>query len=187
MRKPSYLFVLHTSHAALFTVTFGTALLLLFPELRARFVGGYSATIKGIHLWFGIAALVVPVVVYAGARRWPKMPPWRFTGWWRGIHVRYTYWVTLIFGASGLVMWKPDYFSVGLSERMFSIHEWLTYAAGAVLGLHVLVVGTERALAALRWILAREGARARGKTGALDRAWAAPSGLRREIGGERWR
>jgi cytochrome b subunit of formate dehydrogenase len=57
--------ILHIAHVILSLVLIATGLVIEFPELRARLVGGYGMQILQVHLWLGWAFMAAPALALA--------------------------------------------------------------------------------------------------------------------------
>ena len=140
--------LLHAIHTATFLALFVTGLLLFVPELRSLATGGYSLAIVRVHRWAGVASIALPfaLLLYLGGPV-ALAPPRTHTirGLMKGAHQAVIVAMTLLFAGTGLVIWlqQPLYESIQDSAR--SLHDWMTYAAAALLAIHVFdvaVIGT---------------------------------------------
>lgn len=148
---------LHSVHLVLFAMLFATGLLLFVPELRAVITGGYSAHIRAIHRWGGVAFAVLPVlVIWPAGVRAVFAPPARRTvrTAWQGLHTGIAVVMGVVFTLTGVVIWGQESFPDGWVDASFLAHDWLTYAAGVLVGVHVIELG-----------VAAVGARVAGATG----------------------
>ena len=135
--------LLHAIHTATFLALFVTGLLLFVPELRALATGGYSLAIVRIHRWAGVASIGLPfaLLVYLGGPA-ALAPPRTHTlrGLLKGTHQAIVVVLTLLFAATGFIMWlqQPIYESIEDSSR--SLHDWMTYVAAVLLAVHLFDV-----------------------------------------------
>jgi cytochrome b subunit of formate dehydrogenase len=144
--------LLHTLHLLTFAVLFITGLLLFVPNLRAAVTGGYSLLIREAHRWGGVAFAVVPVLIVARCGvRTVFVPPAARTRRtrWQALHVGATVAMALAFTVTGLVIWDPRMLPDPLVDPSRSLHDGLTYAAAAFVGLHLCEVGVAAVVA--RW------------------------------------
>jgi hypothetical protein len=136
--------VLHTLHLLTFAILLGTGVLLLSPELRAAFTGGYSLLIRRIHLWGGVAFAVLPAMVIfpLGMRNVFVAPAERTARTlWQGSHLVITILVGALFTGTGFAIWEEGLVSESLADLSRSTHNWLTYVAAGLVGLHLVEVG----------------------------------------------
>ena len=136
--------LLHTVHLLTFAALFVTGLLLLIPSLRAAVTGGYSLAIREAHRWGGVAFVVVPagIIAQAGLRNVfirPAHPSIRTR--WQGFHLALTAMVSVVFVLTGFVLWGKRSLPDTLVELSRGTHDWLTYVAAALLGVHLLEIG----------------------------------------------
>lgn len=148
--------LLHTIHTLTFLVLLASGLLLFVPELRAYATGGYSLAIVWVHRWAGVASVALPfaLLLYLGG---PAVLAPPRTGTVRGAlkagHQAIVVAMTLLFAATGIVMWlrHPVYESIEDASRL--LHGWMTYGAAILLLVHVLdvsVIGGVTRLSAAR-------------------------------------
>jgi len=140
--------LLHAIHTATFLALLATGLLLFIPELRSFATGGYSLAIVRIHRWAGVASVGLPFALLLCLGGPSALAPPRthtLRGLLKGAHQAIVVAMTLLFAATGLIMWlqQPIYESIEDSSRL--LHDWMTSAAGAFLAVHlfdVAIVGT---------------------------------------------
>lgn len=145
--------VLHTLHLLTFAILLATGVLMISPELRTAFTGGYSLVIRRAHLWGGVAFAVLPAIVVfplgmrnvfvATAERTPRTL-------WQGSHLIITIMIGAVFTATGLAIWEEGIVSESLADLSRSTHNWLTWVAAALLGLHLVEVGIASMVGRLR-------------------------------------
>ncbi|HVN84698.1 MAG TPA: cytochrome b/b6 domain-containing protein [Candidatus Binatia bacterium] len=142
--------LLHTVHLLTFIAVFVSGVLLFVPGLRVAVTGGYSLVIRQTHRWGGVAFAALPVAVIAmfGARNVLLAPAARTRrSWWQGGHVALTILMTVLFTATGLVLWKHRAVPESLVDASRSIHDWLTYAAAVLVTAHLTEVGVAALIA----------------------------------------
>lgn len=136
--------LLHTIHLLTFVLLFVTGLLLLVPGLRAAVTGGYSLIIRDTHRWGGVAFAVLPAAVGLrfGVRHILAVPDaWTARALWQGSHVAITVLMSVVFTATGFVLWGKRSVPPSMVDASHSVHDWLTYAAGVLVTAHLLEVG----------------------------------------------
>jgi Ni,Fe-hydrogenase I cytochrome b subunit len=136
--------LLHTVHLLTFALLFATGVLLAVPGLRAAVTGGYSLLIGNVHRWGGVAFAALPAAVGLrfGVRTVFTAPDaWTSRALWQGLHVAVTVFISLLFTATGVVLWGKRTLPESIVEASHSVHGWLTYAAGVLLAVHLLEVG----------------------------------------------
>ncbi|MBP1688307.1 MAG: hypothetical protein H6Q33_4450 [Deltaproteobacteria bacterium] len=145
--------LLHTVHLVTFTVLLLTGLLLFVPGLRAALTGGYSQLIRDAHRWGGVAFAVLPVVVVlaCGPRAIFAAPAQRtLRTLWQGLHMGVTCLVSVVFTVTGFAIWDKRLLPPSVLEGSRALHDWLTYAAAALVALHLVEVGLAGLLARIR-------------------------------------
>jgi cytochrome b subunit of formate dehydrogenase len=136
--------LLHTVHLVTFLVLLGTGLLLFIPGLRAAVTGGYSQLLRDSHRWGGVAFVALPFLLIArfGARSVFAAPAQRTVrSLWQGAHVGITVLMGVVFTVTGFVIWAQRRMPESIADASRTAHDWLTYAAMALLALHLLEVG----------------------------------------------
>lgn len=136
--------LLHTVHLVTFTVLLGSGLLLFVPGLRVLLVGGYSLIIRQVHRWGGVvfAALPAAILLRSGLRRVFAPPAQRSPRTvWQGFHVGLTLLSSVLLTLTGFVLWGRHLMPEALVEGSLQVHDWLTYAVVAFVGIHLLEVG----------------------------------------------
>jgi hypothetical protein len=145
--------LLHTVHLLTFLLLLATGLLLLLPGLRAAVTGGYSLSIRSAHRWGGVAFIVLPALIVwrAGPRRIVVATDvTAFRRLWRGFHLGLTALLSLLLAASGAALWDKRVLPDGFADASAALHDWLTYAAVALLALHLGEVGVAAIVARVR-------------------------------------
>ncbi len=144
---------LHTVHVVTFFVLLGTGVLLMAPTLRSAITGGYALTLGVTHKWAGVAFIALPIglVAWAGPRRVFSPPAARSVrSYLQGIHVGVTVLFALLFTATGAVLWARRAMPLEIFDPGQWLHDGLTYAAIAVLGLHLVDVAAAALVGRLR-------------------------------------
>lgn len=133
---------LHATHAVATLLLLGTGLLLEFPELRARFVGGYGTRIVTIHLWAGAAFAGIPLLAlaisYRGLledlrRRLGPPDPWGF----RKSHIVVSLGAGFLLSLTGLILWRDTLFPVSVGDGSRWIHLALTVVIAVEIPVHL--------------------------------------------------
>lgn len=136
---------LHTGHVLATFVLLATAALLEWPELRARVIGGYGATVVSVHLWAAVVFMAAPVLAIGLAarkllddlrHRLTLHGPW--PGRWRKTHIVVSIVATLVLSASGIVLWADDYVPRGLWDLSRTGHVVFTVVIAAALPIHLV-------------------------------------------------
>jgi Ni,Fe-hydrogenase I cytochrome b subunit len=151
--------LLHTIHLLTFALLFVTGLLLLVPGLRAAVTGGYSLLIGNVHRWGGVAFAALPAAVSLrfGVRTVFAAPEvWTSRALWQGLHVAITVLISILFTATGIVLWGKRTLPESIVEVSHSVHGWLTYAAGILLAVHLLDVGVAAVVGRVRAAVASQ-------------------------------
>lgn len=145
--------VLHTLHMLTFVILLATGVLMISPELRTAFTGGYSLVIRRAHLWSGVAFAVLPgIVVFPLGMRNVFVAPADRTArtFWQGLHLAITILIGAVFTATGFAIWEEGLVSEPLADFSRSTHNWLTWVAAGLLGLHLIEVGVAALVARVR-------------------------------------
>ncbi len=133
---------LHVVHALTALALLATGLLIGFPDLRARLLGGYGRELAEIHVWTGIAFIAAPALALAAVG--PSMyrdlvrrlgPPDPFT--WKKLHIILTLAGGLLLTASGLLLWLDTGLPLVVSDVALEVHEVLTYMLAAAIPVHL--------------------------------------------------
>lgn len=146
--------LLHTVHLLTFGLLFATGLLLMAPALRAAITGGYSHLLRSIHWWGGVAFVVLPLSIAAWFGPRSLAPPHReeprARRLWQLLHLALTVGMSLAFAVTGFVIWARRSLPDVLVDPCVLLHEWLTWAAAALLGVHLAEVAIARAVERVR-------------------------------------
>jgi len=110
MSPPLIRQLLHGLHVAASLVLLATGLLIEWPDLRARVIGGYGRQLATFHEWASVPFIVAPLLALLIAGR-PLLrdlrrrlgPPDPVS--WRKIHIVSTLGFGLLLVVSGLVLW----------------------------------------------------------------------------------
>jgi len=145
--------LLHTVHLVTFLVLLGTGLLLFIPGLRAAVTGGYSQLLRDSHRWGGVAFAALPLLLIArfGVHSIFAAPAQRTVrSLWQGVHIGVTVLMGVVFTVTGFVIWAQRRVPESIADMSRTAHDWLTYAAVALLALHLLEVGAAAVAARLK-------------------------------------
>jgi hypothetical protein len=153
--------LVHTAHLLTFALLFVTGLLLLLPGLRVAVTGGHSLLIRNAHRWGGVVFVVLPllIMVRLGARSLaaaPAAPTLRTR--WQGGHVALTVVMSIVFTLTGAAIWAQRLLPEAFGEICRSTHDWLTYAAGLMVAVHLIEVGMAAVVARVRAAVADSSA-----------------------------
>jgi len=136
--------VLHATHAVATLLLLGTGLLLEFPELRARSIGGYGSRIVTIHLWAGAAFAGAPLLALALSWRGlvedlrRRLDPSERWGWRQG-HIAGSVAATFLLSLTGLLLWRDSLFPVLVGDGSRWIHLGLSVAIAVALPVHLVL------------------------------------------------
>lgn len=145
--------LIHAIHGVTSLALIFTGCLIEWPDLRARFVGGYGRELARIHLWFGWAFAAAPLLAAGAAgalfedlkRRFG--PPDAVT--WRKLHVAITGIASVLLTASGIILWRFHELPLLVQDISLEIHNWATWVIVAMLPVHLVAARrkiAERAL-----------------------------------------
>lgn len=132
--------LLHAAHLVTFMVLLVSGVLLFVPDLRAAITGGYSLVIRKTHCWVGVTFVVVPVLIVLryGIRTTFASPERRTARTvWQGLHVAITVAMGILLTLSGFVLWGKALVGDPVVEASRIVHDWLTYGAAGLLGIHL--------------------------------------------------
>ncbi len=142
--------LLHSVHVLTFLILLVTGVLLFVPGLRAFVTGGYSVLIRAAHRWGGVAYILLPCLIVARAGVRTTLAPAAAAAArraWSGLHTSATVAMTLTFTVTGFVLWEKRFIPEAAVDLSRDLHDWLTYAAAAVVILHLLAIGLAAVLA----------------------------------------
>ena len=145
--------LVHTVHLLTFLVLFVSGLLLYVPDLRSVVTGGYSQIVRESHRWGGVAFFVLPVLITLrfGVRSVFAPPAERtLRSLWQGVHVAVTVVTGGLFTVTGFVLWAKEAVPESLLEHSRDVHDWLTWAVGVLVLLHLVEVGVAALVGRLR-------------------------------------
>jgi hypothetical protein len=141
-----------------------TGLLIGYPELRGRLVGGFGREILEWHVWVAWAFLALPALALALSagpllrnlvrRMGPPGPPWR----WRKVHLAASLLFSLLLAVSGVLLWVEADLPIALLDASLEVHLVLTWVLVVSVPLHVLVV-RQKVAARTRELLGRRRGR----------------------------
>lgn len=146
---------LHHSHAILALALIATGLVIEFPELRGRLLGGYGREIREIHLWVGWAFMAAPFLALAVDRRlWTDLrrrlgPPDPIG--WRKIHIVWSLLSGVILSVSGIVLWLFDDLPLRVFDLVLDTHIAFTWVMIALLPMHVFMARHKLASSIRSW------------------------------------
>jgi cytochrome b subunit of formate dehydrogenase len=133
---------LHVVHTLTALALIATGLLIGFPDLRARLLGGYGRELADIHVWTGSAFIAAPALALAlvGASLYRDLrrrlgPPDPFR--WKKFHILLTLVGGALLTASGILLWLDTGLPLAVSDAALAVHEWLTYVLAAALPVHL--------------------------------------------------
>jgi cytochrome b subunit of formate dehydrogenase len=134
--------LLHTAHTITSLALLATGLLIEWPDLRARVVGGYGRQLAEIHLWFGWVFVGAPVLALAVAAR-PLYanvaerlgPPDPIT--WRKVHIVITLAASVLLTVTGFLLWWSGDLPLALEDASLEIHIWMTWVLALSLPVHL--------------------------------------------------
>lgn len=128
----------HALNAIVFLALAATGFLLQFPTLRASITGGHSLTLVAVHRGAGLIlpllAGLLAVVVWNTRRR-------RRGAW---AHLSAVGVTTALLFCSGLALWGGRAVPIEVLDQAQAIHVWATYAALAVLAVHLSQTAARR-------------------------------------------
>jgi hypothetical protein len=153
--------LLHTAHLLTFALLFATGLLLFLPGLRGAVTGGHSLLIRNAHRWGGVAFVVLPLIIMVcfGVRSLAAAPAARtLRTLWQGGHVGLTVVMSGVFTLTGAVIWAHRLLPDAFGELCRSTHDWLTYAAGLMVAVHLFEIGMAALVARVRAAVADSSA-----------------------------
>jgi cytochrome b subunit of formate dehydrogenase len=142
MNPPLVRWGLHAAHAITSLALIATGLLIQWPDLRARIVGGYGRQILSVHDWVGVAFIAAPALALALAGR-PLVrdlrrrlgPPEGLT--WTKIHLVATLAVTALLGLSGVLLWVNE-LPRTVENGALEVHSILSWVVLASIPVHLV-------------------------------------------------
>jgi len=150
---------LHFFYAVVALGLVGTGLLIQFPDLRARFVGGYGQTVAWWHEWAGVAMLVLPVLWFALApsAAWDTIV---LRSWRRdklalhAVNLWFTIVSGVVFVVTGFLLWFQRTLPDSVIDWSYVLHDVFSYALYVMIPVHI-VISLGRTLRNLRARLGR--------------------------------
>ncbi len=145
--------LLHTGHLLIFLLLLASGWLLWSPDLRAAVTGGYSLLVRETHRWGGVAFVVlpVPILLRFGVKSLFGPPARRsLRTVWQGVHLGLTALMSAVFALTGFVVWGKHLFPEQAVEASLEVHDWLTYAAIALVAFHLCEVAVATLIARLQ-------------------------------------
>lgn len=149
---------LHATHTAASVLLIATGLLLSYPDLRGRLVGGYGREILDAHLWIGAALIAAPCVAGLLAGRLllrdlvRRLGPPDPTFAWAKVHIVATLAMTSLLVATGLLLWLDFDLPTAVLDLATTSHVAATWLLVASIPLHV-VLARRKIVARTREIL----------------------------------
>jgi cytochrome b subunit of formate dehydrogenase len=141
---------LHAVHVVTSLVLLASGLLLEFPDLRARVVGGYGREIARVHNWLGLAFVVAPALALAIAPR-PLVRDLRLRLslpeglTWPGLHMLLTLVFSLLLAVSGFFLWVDWDLPLTVLDAMLEVHIVVTWLLVASILAHLFAARRESA------------------------------------------
>lgn len=148
---------LHIVHVLMSLVLIATGLLIEFPELRSRLVGGYGMLILQYHLWLGWAFMAVPAIALALAAG-PLLRHLRaLLGAPHGITWRKSITVANLasaigVGASGVPLWLDGSFPLAFVDASLQVHIGCTWVCIALIPPHLFLARSKIAMRLLQLV-----------------------------------
>lgn len=141
-RGPKNYHWLHVSYATVVLVLTGTGLVIQFPDLRARWFGGYGRELATVHEWTGVAMLVLPLAVLLWARgaAWKRIrlrSRRRARMRLHAVHLWFTLVSGVVFVVTGFVLWFQLRLPDAVVDTSIELHAGFSYVLYVVVPLHV--------------------------------------------------
>jgi cytochrome b subunit of formate dehydrogenase len=135
---------LHVAHALTSVALIATGLLIEWPELRARVVGGYGLQLSEWHRWSGVPFIVAPLLSLAVAWR-PLVrdlrrrlgPPDPIS--WTKLHIVSSLVLTFLLSLSGVLLWIDPDVPVVFFDATLQVHIVTTWLLIGSLPIHLVV------------------------------------------------
>jgi cytochrome b subunit of formate dehydrogenase len=134
--------LLHAAHTVTTVALLVTGLLIEWPDLRARVVGGYGRQLAEIHVWFGWVFAAAPVLALGAAAR-PLFadlaerlgPPDPLT--WRKLHIVITLAASALLTVTGFLLWWSGALPLAVEDASLEIHIWMNWVLAISLPVHL--------------------------------------------------
>ncbi len=136
---------LHAAHAVTALALLVTGLLILWPELRSRTLGGYGREVGEIHVYLGLVFAIAPVLAWLLAPRglladlWKQIDPSGLRSSWRRTHIVVSIIASAALSLSGLVLWLAVDLPIPLWDAADQVHVVCHWIVMLSLPLHVVV------------------------------------------------
>jgi cytochrome b subunit of formate dehydrogenase len=136
--------VLHVLHVLATLVLLATGLLIEWPDLRARVIGGYGRQLADIHEWASVVFIAAPLLALALAAR-PLLadlrrrlgPPDGVT--WRKVHIVSTLGFGILLVVTGAVLWidREVRMPLAVFDSCLWLHDAATWVLLASIPVHI--------------------------------------------------
>ena len=140
---------LHILYAILAFILTVSGLLITFPDIRSKLIGGYGRYLSDIHVWVGWMIILLPIPVFLltpkpmidySKRKLSLKSPFR----WAKVNLSFTMISAIIFSVTGILIWV-DNGSMGIDVQIpfivvdiaIKIHNYLTWILIAAVLLHL--------------------------------------------------
>lgn len=136
---------LHAAHAVMALALLATGLLILWPELRSRTLGGYGREVGEIHIYLGLAFAIAPLLAWLLAPRgllanlWEQIDASGLRSRWRRTHIVVSIIASPALTLSGLVLWLGDDLPIVVWDGADLVHVVCHWVVTISLPLHVVV------------------------------------------------
>ncbi|RMD81331.1 MAG: cytochrome b/b6 domain-containing protein [Candidatus Dadabacteria bacterium] len=135
---------LHFFYAVVALGLVATGLLIQFPDLRARFVGGYGQTLAWWHEWAGVAMLVLPALWFAvsPSAAWETLV---LRSWRRdklalhAVNLWFTIVSGIVFVVTGFLLWFQRTLPDPVIDWSYVLHDVFSYALYVMIPIHVVI------------------------------------------------
>jgi cytochrome b subunit of formate dehydrogenase len=148
---------MHAAHAATSVLLIATGMLMQWPDLRSRLVGGYGLQIARLHDWLGAAFIAAPLLALGLAARPLARDLGRRLGppdpiGWRKIHIVASVVVSVLLAVSGALLWLGG-LPLAFEDAALEVHSALTWVLAASIPVHLFAA--RRKIAAATAVLLR--------------------------------
>jgi cytochrome b subunit of formate dehydrogenase len=132
----------HAAHAVTALALIASGLVIEFPELRVRLIGGYALWLMAFHDWTGVPFMALPLCALAIAPR-PILrdllrrlgPPDRFG--WKKLHILASLLLSVVLALTGTVLWIDPAMPLALFDALVQAHVVATWLLIASLPVHL--------------------------------------------------